>query len=54
MINKKAKNIRIIEVPSEVGAGTRGSSLGVDALKIAALDFRSGFFKKIQKHCHSE
>ena len=46
MINKKAKNIRIIEVPSEVGAGTRGSSLGVDALKIAALVFRSGFFKK--------
>ncbi len=41
-----AKNIRIIEVPSEVGAGTRGASLGVEAIKIAALDFRSQFFKK--------
>lgn len=30
---------------SEVGAGTRGSSLGIDAVKIAALDFRSNFFK---------
>ena len=43
---KKAKNIRLIEVPSEVGAGTRGASLGVEAVKIAALDFRSDFFKK--------
>ncbi|MEZ4800421.1 MAG: arginase [Flavobacteriales bacterium] len=42
----KTKNIRLIEVPSEVGAGTRGASLGVDAIKIAALDFRSQFFKK--------
>ncbi len=42
---KKTKNIRLVEVPSEVGAGTRGASLGVDAVKIAALDFRSKFFK---------
>jgi arginase len=42
----KAKNIQLIEVPSEVGAGTRGASLGVDAIKIAALDFRSSFFLK--------
>jgi len=42
---KKTKNIRLIEVPSEVGAGTRGASLGVEAVKIAALDFRSKFFK---------
>lgn len=41
-----SKNIRLIEVPSEVGAGTRGASLGVEAIKIAALDFRSQFFKK--------
>lgn len=46
MTVKKAKNIRLIEVPSEVGAGTRGASLGVEAVKIAALDFRSDFFKK--------
>ncbi|MBL7776996.1 MAG: arginase [Chitinophagales bacterium] len=42
---KKARQIRLIEVKSEVGAGTRGASLGVDAVKIAALDFRSNFFK---------
>ncbi len=42
---KKVKQIRLIEVKSEVGAGTRGASLGVDAIKIAALDFRSNFFK---------
>lgn len=41
----KAKNIRILENKSEVGAGTRGASLGVDAIKIAAHDFRSAFFK---------
>ncbi len=42
---KKTRSIRLIEVPSEVGAGTRGASLGIDAVKIAALDFRSNFFK---------
>ncbi len=38
------KNIKIIEVRSELGAGTRGASLGVDAIKIAALDYMSNFF----------
>jgi arginase len=38
------RNIKIIEVRSEIGAGTRGASLGVDAIKIAALDFMSNFF----------
>ncbi len=42
---KKGRQIRLIEVKSEVGAGTRGASLGVDAVKIAALDYRSSFFK---------
>lgn len=40
------REIQIIEVKSELGAGTRGSSLGIDAIKIAALDFGSRFFKK--------
>ena len=40
------KPIKIIEVKSEIGAGTRGSSMGVDAIKIAALDFGSAFFKR--------
>jgi arginase len=38
------KNIKLIEVPSEIGAGTRGASIGIDAIKIAALDFMSNFF----------
>lgn len=40
------KPIKIIEVKSEIGAGTRGASMGVDAIKIAALDFGSPFFKR--------
>lgn len=40
------KNIRVIEVKSELGAGTNGASLGPDAIKIAALDFGSLYFKK--------
>jgi arginase len=38
------KQVRIIEVKSEIGAGTRGASLGPDAIQIAALDFMSTFF----------
>lgn len=41
------KNIKILEVKSELGAGTRGASLGVDAIKIAALDFMSSLFVQI-------
>lgn len=40
------KPVKIIEIKSELGAGTRGASLGVDAIKIAALDFRSDYFKR--------
>jgi arginase len=40
------KTLKIIEVKSEIGAGTRGASLGIDAIKIAALDYGSRFFKK--------
>lgn len=43
------KNIKIIEVPSEIGAGTRGASLGVEAIKIAALDFMSSLFINIPR-----
>lgn len=42
------KPIKIVEVKSEIGAGTRGSSMGIDAIKIAALDFGSPFFKKFK------
>ena len=40
------KNIVFVEVKSELGAGTRGASLGVDAIKIAALDKGSRLFGK--------
>ncbi len=39
------KKIRLIEVTSELGAGTRGASLGVGALKTAAFNKNSDFFK---------
>ncbi|MDX1904788.1 MAG: arginase [Thermonemataceae bacterium] len=35
---------RIIEIKSEIGAGTRGASLGIDALKIASLKKNDNFF----------
>ncbi len=38
--------VRIIENRSEIGAGTRGASLGVDAIKIAALNNKSDYFSK--------
>lgn len=40
------KEIKVIEVKSEIGAGTRGASLGVEAIKIASLDLKSDFFKQ--------
>ncbi|MGK7390385.1 MAG: arginase [Candidatus Cyclobacteriaceae bacterium M2_1C_046] len=38
--------IKLIEVKSEIAAGTRGASLGIDALKIACLDFQSDYFTR--------
>jgi arginase len=45
---KTMKDIKIIEVKSEIGAGTRGASLGVEAMKIASLDLHSDFFKQYE------
>jgi arginase len=42
------KTLKIIEVKSEIGAGTRGASLGVEAIKIASLDLNSDFFKQYE------
>lgn len=42
------KKIKFIEVKSEIGAGTRGASLGVDAIKIAALDYGSFLFRQVE------
>ncbi len=41
------KKLKFIEIKSEIGAGTRGASLGVDAIKIAALDYGSSLFKQV-------
>jgi arginase len=41
------RKIKLIEVPSEIGAGTRGASLGIDAIRIAALDFMSNLFVRL-------
>lgn len=38
------RNIKLVEVRSELAAGTRGASLGIDALKVASLDKKSDFF----------
>jgi len=42
------RRIKLVEVRSEIAAGTRGASLGVDALKIASLDKKSNFFSQFQ------
>jgi arginase len=39
-----AKNIEIIKNRSDIGAGTRGSDLGIDAIEIAAINKGSDFF----------
>ena len=38
--------IQLVEVNSEIGAGTRGASLGIDAMKIASINQGSSFFAK--------
>ena len=48
----------LLEVRSEIGAGTRGASLGIDALKVAARNANDRFFGGYQKvvvadHNHS-
>lgn len=42
------KKLKFIEVKNEIGAGTRGASLGIDAIKIAALDYGSSLFRKFE------
>ena len=40
------KSLHIIENNSEIGAGTRGASLGIEALKVASLNAGSDFFSR--------
>ena len=38
-------DLKLIEIHSELGAGTRGASMGIDALKVACLNAGSSFFQ---------
>ncbi|RZL00551.1 MAG: arginase [Hymenobacter sp.] len=40
------KRIKLIEVRSELGAGTRGASMGPDALRVACLNKGSDYFRR--------
>lgn len=40
------RTIRLIENQSEIGAGTRGSSLGIEALKVASWNRNDDFFNR--------
>lgn len=42
-------DIKILENRSEIGAGTRGAGLGIDAIKTAALKKGSKFFRNIKR-----
>ena len=38
--------IKIIKNRSDIGAGTRGSDIGIEALEIAAINGNNDFFNK--------
>ena len=40
------KPIKIIKNRSDIGAGTRGSDLGIDAIEVAAINHRSKYFTR--------
>lgn len=40
------KNIRIIKNRSDIGAGSRGADMGIDAMEIAAINIENDFFNK--------
>lgn len=40
------KKIKLIEVRSELGAGTRGASMGIEALRVACWDKGSDYFRR--------
>ena len=45
------KTIEIIKNRSDIGAGTRGSDMGIDAIEIAAINKGSDFFNR---HSHKD
>jgi len=38
------KQIKIIKNRSDIGAGTRGSDMGIDAIEIAAINYKNDYF----------
>jgi arginase len=42
------KAIKIIKYRSDIGAGTRGSDMGVDAIEIAAINQRNDYFNQFE------
>jgi len=44
------EKIRLLEMKSEIAAGTRGSSMGIDALRIASLNKKSNYFSHYPIH----
>lgn len=42
------RKIRLVEVRSEIAAGTRGASMGIDAIKIASIKRQSNFFMRFE------
>ena len=48
------KKLKFIEVKSEIGAGTRGASLGIDAIKIAAGMAKLDKYKTISLPEHKD
>jgi arginase len=46
LFSRPMKRIKLLEVRSELGAGTRGASLGIDALRIACLNKGSDYFRR--------
>lgn len=42
------KTIKIIKNRSDIGAGTRGSDMGIDAIEIAAINKQNSYFEQFQ------
>ena len=42
------KVIKLIKNRSDIGAGTRGSDLGIDAIEIAAINQNSNYFNQFE------
>lgn len=48
MKTQKMNSIKIIKNRSDVGAGTRGSDMGIDAIEIAAINSQNHFFNNYE------